>query len=66
MQNALKGAILLETIENSNVNAAILQALQYTTVVAAVDRAAAVQNGQNNEITIIHSIPSICSMVEVV
>ena len=38
MQNASKGAILQAMTENSNVNAATLQALQHTTVVAAVDR----------------------------
>ena len=45
MQNALKRAILQVTTENSNVNAATLQALKYTTVVAAVDLPSAVQNG---------------------
>ena len=50
MQNALKGAILQVMTENSNVNAVMLEALQHTTVLAAVDQLAAVQNGQNNEI----------------
>ena len=49
--------------ENSNVNTAILQALQRTTVVAAVDLPAAVQNGQNNGITNIHNILHNCSTV---
>ena len=67
MQNAFKGAILQATTENSNVNAATLQALQHTTVVAAVDGPVAVQNGQNNEITaIVHNIPPNCSTVNVV
>ena len=66
MQNASKGAILQATTENSNVNAAILQALQCTAVVAAVDRLSAVQNSQNNEVITIHNIPPICSMVNIV
>ena len=45
MQNASKGVILQATTENSSINAATLQALQCMTVVAAVDRPAAVQNG---------------------
>ena len=45
MQSALKIAILQATTKNSNVNAAILQTLQCTIVVAAVDRPAAVHNG---------------------
>ena len=63
MQNASKGAILQAMTENSNVNTAILQALQHTTVVAAVDLPVAVQNGQNNEITNIHNILQNCSTV---
>ena len=66
MQNASKGAILQATTKNSNVNAATLQALQHTTVVAAVDRPAAVQNGQNNEITTVPNIPHNCSTVNAV
>ena len=66
MQNASKGAILQVTTKNSNVNAAILQALQCTIVLAAVDRPAIVQNSQNNETTTIHNIPPIFSMVKVV
>ena len=66
MQNTLKGAILQATTENSTVNAAILQALQCTTVVAAVDQPAAVQNGKNNEITIVPNIPHNCSIVNTV
>ena len=66
MQNTLKGAILQVKTKNSNENAVILQVLQHTTVVAAVDQPAAVQNSQNNEITTIHNIPPICSMVKVV
>ena len=66
MQNALKEVILQATTKNSNVNAATLQALQCTTVVAAVYRSEAVKNNQNNEITIIHNIPPICNKVEVV
>ena len=45
MQNALKGEILQATTENSNVNAATLQVLQHTIVVAAVDLLLALQNG---------------------
>ena len=56
MQNALKGAILQAMTENSNANAVTLQALQHTTVVAAVDQPIAVQNGQNNDITTVHNI----------
>ena len=56
MQNALKGAILQVTIENSNVNAAMLQALQCTTVATAVDRLVVVQNSQNNDITTVYNI----------
>ena len=52
--------------ENSNANAVILQALQRPTVVTAVDRPAAVQNSQNNEITTIPNITPNCSMVNVV
>ena len=37
MPSALNRAILQVTTKNSNVNAAVLQALQYTSVVAAVD-----------------------------
>ena len=65
MQNASKGAILQATTENSTVNAAILQELQHTTVVAAVDRPAAVKNGQNNEITTVPNILCSCSTVNV-
>ena len=66
MQNALKGAILQVTTKNSNVNAMTLQPLQHTTVVPAVDRPTAVQNGQNNKITTVHNIPHNCSSVNVV
>ena len=66
MQNASKGAILQVTTKNSNINAATLQALQHTIVVVVVERPEAVQNNQNNEITTIHDIPPICSMVNVV
>ena len=52
--------------ENSNVNAATQQALQRTTVVAAVDQPAAVQNGQNNEITTVPNIPHSCSTINAV
>ena len=54
------------TTKNSTVNAATLQELQRTTVVAAVDRPAAVQNGQNNKITTIQNIPHNCSTVNAV
>ena len=66
MQNSLKRVILQSTTENSNVNIAMLQALQCTTVVAAVDRPEAMQNGQNNEITTIHNILPICSAVNAI
>ena len=66
MQNASKGAILQAMTENSTVNAATLQALQHTRVVAAVDRPEAVQNGQNNEITIVPNIPHNFSIVNAV
>ena len=66
MQNASKGVILQVITKNSNVNAATLQALQCTTVVAAVDQPAAVQNSQNNDITTIHNILPICIIVNVV
>ena len=52
--------------ENSNVNAAILQALQRMTVVAAVDRPTVLQNGQNSEITTIHNILHNFSTVNIV
>ena len=52
--------------KNSNVNAATLQALQRTIVVAAVDQPGVVQNGQNNAITTIHNILLNCSLVNVV
>ena len=66
MQNASKGVILQATTKNSNVNAATLQTLQRTTVVAAVDRPEAVQNGHNNEITAIPNTPPNCCMVNIV
>ena len=66
MQNASKGAILQVITENSTVNAATLQALQRTTVVAAVDRPAAVQNGQNKKITTVPSILHNCSTLNAV
>ena len=64
MQNALKGVILKVTTKNSNVNAATLQAMQYMTVLTAVDRPSAVQNGQNNDTTTLHSIPCNCSYLK--
>ena len=51
------------TTKYSIVNAVILQAMQHTTVVAAVDRPTAVQKGQNNEITTVPNIPPNCSTV---
>ena len=66
MQNASKGVILQATTKNSTVNAVILQALQHMTVLAAVDRPAAVQNGQNNEITTVPNISHNCSTVNAV
>ena len=46
-------------------NAAILQALQYTTVSAAVDQPEAVKNGKNNNVTTIHNVLCNCTMVEI-
>ena len=66
MQNATKGAILQAMTENSTVKAAMLQALQHTRVVAAVDRPAAVQNGQNNKITTVPKILHNCSTINAV
>ena len=66
MQNASKGVILQVTTKNSNVDAAMFQALQCTTVVAAVDRLEAVKNGQNNEITTVTNILPNCNMVNIV
>ena len=40
MQNASKRAILQAMTENTNVNAATLQALQHITIVAAIDQSA--------------------------
>ena len=54
------------TTKNFNVNAATLQALQHTIVVAAVDRLAAVQNSQNNEITTVPNILRNCSTINAV
>ena len=62
----MKGAILQAMTKNSTINAATLQALQYTAVVAAVDQPAAVQNGQNNEITTVPNIPCNCSIINAV
>ena len=66
MQNILKELVLQAMTENSNANAAILQALQCTTEAAAVNQPAAMQNGQNNDVKTIHSILYSFSMVDVV
>ena len=66
MQNALKGAILQATTKNSTVNAVMLQALNHTTVVAAVDQPEVVQNNQNNKITTIHNISLSFNTVDIV
>ena len=55
IHNLLSGMILQATSENANLNGATLQTLQHTTV-AAVDQLAAIQNGQNNDSTTVHSI----------
>ena len=46
MQNDSKGAILQVITNNSNVNAVILQAMEYTTVAEAVYQPVATQNSQ--------------------
>ena len=52
--------------ENSNIYAVILQALQYTTVAAAVDRPSVAQNSQNNDTATVHNIQCNCSNIEIV
>ena len=54
VNNLSSGMILQATSKNANLNGATLQALQHTTV-AAVDQLAAMQNGQNNDSTTVHS-----------